>query len=394
MKIAEFTDSFIPIVDGVGRVVENYANHLADKGHEVYVMAPMTDTGYRGGLKYDLVDFQGMRVVGQPYKLGLPLLDSHFLMRMNNIRPEIIHAHSPFTAGQLAYKYASRRRIPLVGTFHSKYKDDFRQAMKLEMLAEVGTKIVVDFYDKCDEVWAVSETSAETLKRYGYRKKIIVMPNGADDQPIDLKNKMIAAEKYSLGRETSFLFVGQQNWKKNIERILMAAQVLNQKNIPFKLIMTGQGPHSNEIMQKARLLGLEDKMVYTGHILDPELLSGIYQCADLFVFPSLYDTSALVVREAAINGTASVTIRNSGAGESIIDGKNGFLCDNTTESLAKVMEYAAMNHQELERIGMEAKRTIPIGWDSLMDDVLERYEQLIDRRKPRKLGYISLALKK
>lgn len=394
MKIAEFTDSFIPIVDGVGRVVENYATHLADKGHECYVMAPMTNSGYRGGLKYELVDFHSLRVVGQPYKLGLPLMDTHFLMRMNDIKLDIVHAHSPFTAGQMAYNYANKRKIPLVGTFHSKYKDDFRQAMKLEMLAEVGTRMVVDFYDRCDEVWAVSESSAETLHRYGYKKRIVVMPNGADDQPIDSSNKIMAAEKYSLGGETTFLFVGQQNWKKNIERILLASEVLNKKGLPFKLVLTGQGPHSDEIKQKARRLGLENKMVYTGHISDSELLSGIYQCADLFVFPSLYDTSALVIREAAVNGTPSVAIKNSGAGETITDGENGYLCEDTTESLANIMEYAISNHYALELMGMEAKRTIPINWDNLMDDVLERYTELVDRRAIRKLGYIALSLKK
>ena len=57
MKILEFSDSFIPIMDGVGNVVYQYAMNLPAKGHECYVVAPQTDTGYRGGYPFELVDY-------------------------------------------------------------------------------------------------------------------------------------------------------------------------------------------------------------------------------------------------------------------------------------------------------------------------------------------------
>ena len=83
MQIGQFTDTFYPIVDGVGRVVYNYATHLPRLGHECYVIAPMVNTGYRGGFPFDLVDFTGSSVPGSPqYKAGLAILDRHYHARI------------------------------------------------------------------------------------------------------------------------------------------------------------------------------------------------------------------------------------------------------------------------------------------------------------------------
>ena len=377
MRVAQFSDSFLPIVDGVGRVVYNYANYIVDKGHECYAIAPMTKTGFRGGYKFEMVDYQSLKVKGRQYKVGVPHMDAHFVSRMNMIDLDIIHAHSPFTAGQTAIIYSKKRDIPLVGTFHSKYRDDFRSATGMNMVAEVGVKFVVDFYEKCDEVWTVSESAAETLRSYGYKRKIIVMPNGSDEQIINPEHKVMAANEFGLGEEPVFLFVGQQDWKKNIERILLAAAELNKKNLVFKLVLTGMGPHSGEIKKMASQLGLNDRMVYTGHISDSCLLAGLYQRADLFVFPSLYDTAGLVVYEAASFGTASVVVRGSSAAEPIIDGENGFLCEDDAIDLARVMESALTDIEKMRTVGDLARRTVPKIWDGIMDSVLERYENLI-----------------
>lgn len=377
MRIAQFSDSFLPIIDGVGRVVYNYANNIAEKGHESYVIAPMTDNGFRGGYKFDLVDYQSIKIRNRQYKLGVPLIDTHFTARMTKIDLDLIHAHSPVTAGQSAILYAQKRGIPLVGTFHSKYKDDILGATGMNMVAEVGTKLVVDFFDKCDEVWSVSESAAETLHSYGYKKHIFIMPNGTDAPIINTNDRQKAAEAYGLGEETVFLFVGQQDWKKNIERILLAAEEIKKRAFPFKLVLAGMGPHADEIRKRASFLGLDDKMVYTGHISDSSMLAGLYQCADLFVFPSLYDTAGLVVLEAASFGTPSVVVRGSSAAEVIKDGINGFLCEDDEWDLAHIMELAIMDKDKTRSVGEMAKNTLPKNWDGLIDDVLERYDRLV-----------------
>ena len=101
MRIGQFSDTFFPIVDGVGRVVYNYATTIAQKGHECYVVAPMTDTGYLGGFPFELIEFVSHNVPTQrQYQTGIPLLDPHYNLRIQKVPLDIIHAHSPFIAGQ------------------------------------------------------------------------------------------------------------------------------------------------------------------------------------------------------------------------------------------------------------------------------------------------------
>ena len=378
MRIGEFTDSFLPIADGVGRVVLGYARTLGEKGHDCYVIAPMADTGCRGKYPFEIVDYAGMPLLKMPqYRAGVPLLDQHYHARMEMIEFDIVHVHSPFTAGQEGLRIARKQGVPLVGTFHSKYYDDFLQVTRQEVLADFGVKYVVAFYEKCDEVWAVSAASAETLKSYGFSRDVIVMPNGTDVRKPMPGEKEKALTRYSPGGDPILLFVGQLNWKKNILHILEAASVLKKDGVKFRLVLAGQGPHRAEIEKKCRELEIDERTILPGHILDTAKLDGLYQAASLFVFPSVYDNAPMVIREAAAMGTASVVTRGSSSAEGIIEGENGLLAVDNAMALARVIEDALKNPDNLSALGKNARKTIPVSWDELLDAVLERYQRLI-----------------
>ena len=376
MRIVQFSDSFLPIMDGVGNVVYRYALNMGQKGHECYVVAPQTDTGYRGNFPFEIVDYIGVPLLRmKSYTIGMPALDVHCQNRLNAIQADIVHVHSPFIAGQAGLAYAQKNGLPVVGTFHSKYYDDFLQVTGVELLAEVGVKHVVNFYDRCDEVWAVSASSADTLRGYGYAGEIRVMPNGTDIRPVSEEKVAEVARQLGLADDMPLLlFVGQINWKKNLRCVLEACAKLSR---PYRLALAGQGPHEREVRQLADKLGMAQKVLFTGHITDADALNALYRRADLFLFPSLYDTSGLVVREAAAMGTPSVTVHGSSAAECIEDGVNGLLCKDDPEDLARVVDAALSDPASLAQIGERARATIPIPWTKLVDDVLARYQALL-----------------
>lgn len=378
MRIGEFTDSFIPIADGVGRVVLGYAQTLGQKGHDCYVIAPMADTGCRGKFPFEIVDYSGVPLPKMPqYHAGIPLLDQHYHARMEMINFDIVHVHSPFTAGQEGLRIAKKQGVPLVGTFHSKYYDDFLQVTKQEVLADFGVKYVVAFYEKCDEVWAVSAASAETLKSYGFSRDVNVMPNGTDVRTPIPGEKEKALKEYSPDGNPILLFVGQLNWKKNILHILEAAAALKNESIKFRLVLAGQGPHRAEIESKCKELRIDDITILPGHILNSAKLDGLYQAASIFVFPSIYDNGPMVIREAAAMGTASVVTRGASSAEGIIEGENGLLAIDNSMALARTIEDALKNPEKLAELGKNAQKTIPVSWDELLDAVLDRYQRLI-----------------
>lgn len=378
LKIGQFSDSFLPILDGVGRVVYSYAVGLCKKGHQCYVIAPMSDAGYRGGLPFDLIDYYGVNIPSYQYKAGTPVLDRHYIERINAVKLNIIHSHSPFFAGAEAIRVAKKQHIPLIGTFHSKYYEDFYKATRSEELAEIGAKIVVSFYNQCDEVWAVSGASARELQSYGYKRDVRVMQNGTEIRPLDPKAAREIEVALDLGKGPMILYVGQMNWKKNILRILEAAAMLKKEGHAFTLVLAGQGPDFSKIKEKAQELGILAVTRFAGHISDAGLLDALYARALAFAFPSLYDTAGLVVREAAVMGTASVVAAGSGPAESITHRVNGMVCVDSSESLKNALKELLEDESFAKTLGAAARSTLAVSWDDMLSDVVSRYEDIID----------------
>jgi len=382
MRIGQFSDSFIPIVDGVGRVAYKYCDTLGKKGHEVSAIVPMSDMGYRGRFPFEVIDYYSKELlINKQYDMGFTL-DPHYRKMLDMKSFDIVHVHTPFIGGLEGIIYGKEHKVPIVGTFHSKYYDDFLQITGSKHLAEFGTDVVVEFYNRCDEVWTVSENSADTLYSYGYKKPIYVIQNGMDIKDIDYTLAIKAKKHYNLNTDDPvLLYVGQLNWKKNILRTLEACSLLSKDGFKFQLILAGQGPHEKEMHKKCEELGISDNVIFTGHILDEDLLNGLYALADLFVFPSNYDTYSMVVREAANARTASVVLKDSAPAEVIKDGINGLICEDESHNLYEILKNNIKDRDKLIKMGIEAKESIPISWDVIIDQALERYQYLIDKKK-------------
>ena len=386
MVIGEFCEIYPPHIDGVGMVVRSYCEELSKAGQNCYYIAPRSaDRRYQNATEsFPVMRYASVPIPNEAYSVGIPAFDLSFQYSLNHIPFDIVHAHTPFVSAVEATRISRERNVPLVATLHSKYYDDILQKTRSDVIAKAVIWRIVQFYNHCDEVWTVNDATAEVLREYGYKGEIVVMPNGTDLWYPTREDALAAEMHFGLGRGSVFLFVGQQNFKKNLKNVLEAAAVYRKRHGDFKFVFVGQGPDEQRLMELTEELGLSDHTVFTGHIADREALKGLYARADLFVFPSLYDTAGLVVREAAAAGTPSLLIEGSCAAEGVRDGDNGFLCKNTPEDIAACMERALKN---AGTVGMRARETIPLPWSRIAQDVLRRYEALIDRKKhePRRL---------
>ncbi len=381
MIIGEFCDVFPPQLDGVGMVARSYVEQLNAKNNECYYIAPKTKKSEVDELlenTLNVINHLSLPMPHEAYRLGLPGLDLSYLREVKAIDFDIVHAHSPFSSGLEAARIARQRKIPIVATFHSKYYDDFYSKTHSKFWAKLGTKYVVSFFEHCDEVWTLSESVAEVLRGYGYKGEIVLMPNGTDLWYPTEEDRIIAQDEYNLGDGNVFLFVGQHNFKKNTRHIIEAIALYAKKHNDFKMLFVGQGPDEKKMHELTEELGIADKVVFAGHISDRKKIMGIYARADLFVFPSLYDTGGLVIKEAAASGTPSLVIRDSCAAQCIDDKENGFLCEDTPESIAETIERAL---PDVQRVGENARNTIPTPWSNILDKALERYTYLIDKKK-------------
>ncbi len=375
-----FNDSFPPIMDGVSLTAQNYAYWLHQKEQAVCVVTPrMPD--YRDVESYPVYRYSSFPILGRkPYRLGFPEMDRTLQSNMNNIQFGLVHAHCPFSSGNAALDIARSQKIPLIATFHSKYRDDFEQTVHCKLIVKFMIHKIIRFYEKANEVWIPQASVEETLREYGYKGKVEVVANGNDfdsDVPV-LPVKIQARNELGLAADIPvLLFVGQLIWEKNIEMIIQSLVLI--KDLAFKMYFVGAGYAAADIKKMVADAGLTDKIEFTGIIADREKLKQYYAAADLFLFPSTYDTWALVIHEAAALQTPSLLVNDSTISKTITDNVNGFLCENTPEAVSlRLRELLA--HPELIRCaGLRASQTINRSWEIVTDEVLDRYKHLKNR---------------
>lgn len=345
-------------------------------GHEPIYIAP-NSPGFDDDYGFKLLLTKSLKVKGELFRAGVPMLDAAYRAKLDSIRFDIVHAHSPFLAWAEAHRIARKQDIPLVSTFHSKYYDDVLAKTRSHQLAKLAVRGLVAEYDRCDGVWTLNNATADVLRSYGYKGELLIMPNGTNVEPLDPAASAAMHERLSLPQgEPMLLFVGQHNYKKNLHGVLGACRILQEKGQPFQLVLVGDGPDYNAIVAESKSLGIGDRCHFMGFMKDRATLMALYDMADLFVFPSLYDNAPMVLREAASMGTPAVLVKGSCSAEGVEDGVNGFISpDETAESIAATILHSL---PLCAQVGPEAKRTIPIRWESIMEQVLAEYNKLIN----------------
>ncbi len=376
----QFNDSFQPVMDGVANVAKNYAYWLNKKFGESYVVTPAFP-GYTDSEDFEVLRYFSLPLIARPpYRLGIAQLDKSIQKRIEQIPFDIVHTHSPFSSGQLALKVARKRGIPIVATFHSKFYDDFKEAVKIDWIAKLGVKKVLHFFNSVDHVWTINQSSVETLRSYGFKGKIDVVYNGNDFTPLNDEKKALELANQALEvgpQEMVFLFVGQHIWQKNLRLLVQSLQYVKKNKIAFKMIFVGTGVAEQGLKELIKQLNLEENVKFMGMITDRELLKAIFKRADLFLFPSLYDTGGIVTQEAAAMGTPSIVIENSNAAEQIADNSNGYLAKNDPEKYGQKIIEAISDQAKLSEIGENAEKTICKKWEDIVDEVNERYLEII-----------------
>ncbi len=149
------------------------------------------------------------------------------------------------------------------------------------------------------------------------------------------------------------------------------------RNRDFRMVFIGDGDDRQEIEQYAEKCSIADRCIFTGVIHDRSVLQAWYTRANLFLFPSTYDTNGLVVREAAACSLASVLIRDSCAAEGVADGRNGFLIEENPESLAACL--SSLSTDTMRRVGEAAGNELYLSWADAVKMAAERYHTVIDR---------------
>jgi len=369
-------------MDGVGMVAHNYAYWLNIKYGKSCLVAPMVK-GYSDQVDYKVIRFKSVILPGMhPYRIGLPFIDFEFRENLTKFQFDILHTHCPFISGHLALRLARKHKIPLVTTLHSKYRIDFEKTIGNKALVRFLMKMLVGFYNQADHVWVPNWSTGRTLREYGFTGNFEIMHNGTDIK-IPEKSKYQKLRRNGLeaidAKDDDFilLFVGQHRWEKNLKMIIDSLHIIKSRGETFKMVFVGEGNAEEDMRKLVKKYELTDDVRFIGVISDRSKLMDIYACSDLFVFPSVYDTSPLVIREAAAFDIPCIIIRNSSTAEEVQDNVNGFLIDNTKEALAQKIIELKQNPQAIKNAGINARKSLYRSWESVVDEVFVHYDVII-----------------
>ncbi len=384
MKISLLNDSFPPVIDGVANVVLNYADILHSmEGNSVMVATPRyPDTNYYQ-YPYMVIPYSSINTANfvNGYRTGNPF-DIREFPDMVSFHPDIIHSHCPFSSTTLARLLRRESNAPIIFTYHTKFDVDIARAVKAEILQKEAVRIIVSNIEACDDVWVVSEGAGENLRSLGYNGPYRVVSNGVDFEKgqIDASKVKEVTKDYDLpGDVPVFIFVGRIIKYKGLPMIIDACKIMDRAGMDFRMVFIGGGADADELKESAKELG--NKVIFTGPIYDRDVLRAWNTRADLFLFPSVYDTNGLVVREAAACGLASVLIKNSCAAEGVTDGRNGYLIDESPEAMASLLQDISKDMDAVRRAGMCAMDEIYISWDDSVKAAYSRYEEILEMKE-------------
>lgn len=380
--ICLLNDSFPPLIDGVANAVMNYAQHIQTGRYHSMVITPDHPDADDSRFPYRIARYPSIKAQKfAGYPAGVPF-SPEVARNVSNEKVALLHSHCPIMSTFMARQLRQITDAPIVLTYHTKFDIDIANIIKNKTLQNTCKKVLVSNISACDEVWAVSHGAGENLRSLGYQGDYIVMPNGVDLPRERASNAEIeaAAKGYDLpGGVPVYLFVGRMMWYKGLRIIIDALAQLKAQNHDFRMVFIGNGDDRAEIENYSAQCGIKDKCIFTGSIRDRDQLRAWYSLADLFLFPSTFDTNGLVVREAAACALPSVLIKGSCAAEGVTDGRNGFLINEDAQSLCECLLSLYGNKDKRRQTGQYAAQELYLSWKDAVSQATARYEVVIDQ---------------
>jgi len=327
VRIALFTNNYLPFCGGVTISVETLRRGLESSGHEAWVFGPRLN-GPKD-VSDRVVRYPSIPVATYPeFALAVPY--SRRIDRLvTALDFDVIHAHHPFLLGPAARRLARRNRRPLVFTYHTRYEKYAHYVpLPLRLVQAAALRISAGFAAQADAVLAPSALIRDELHARGVRTPIAVVPTGVDLQRFRPGDR--AAARRSLGVRAAdpvVLYVGRLDREKSVDRVLLAFERVASTLPAAQLVLVGQGTDALPVAGRIRFLGLRPHHALAEH----------YQAADVFLFASETETQGLVLAEAAACGLPAVAVDAPGCDEVVRDGDTGILTKGDPAALAEAV---------------------------------------------------------
>ncbi|HZG77354.1 MAG TPA: glycosyltransferase family 1 protein [Paenibacillus sp.] len=375
MRVALFTDTYVPEVNGVAKTLGRWAEFLESQGIPCKVFAPTAEERFAADRSSVERLFSVPFLLYPECKFALPN-PIQTKKALRDFEPTIVHVATPFNIGFIGSHYAKKRGIPLVGSYHTHF-DQYLSYYKLQWMEPVLMKYMSWFYADCQKIYVPSRSAMEHLRPYGFPETEIWGRGIRADQFNPDVDRDAALRSFGVD-PASFvvLYVGRLAAEKSVDVLLEAYRSLPEaERAGMELVVAGDGPLYKELTES---IGPGERIRLLGFV-EGRRLAELYAASDVFLFPSATETFGNVVLEAMASGTPVIGAAAGGVADTVRHGDTGWLCPPRdaaafAAALATLRRDAGLR-ASLSAAALEYARAQ--SWDRIFRGLLSSYEQVV-----------------
>ena len=382
MRIALFTETFLPKIDGIVTRLVRTLEHLHDLGHEVLVFAPHDPPASYAGHRVVPVPAFSFRPWYPELFLGLPR--PRLGRELDAFDPDVVHVVNPVILGLWGTMVARQRDLPLLASFHTDITQ-YAVHLRLSFLGPISRVFLRDVHNQAHVNLCTSQPMVDAARALGIRR-VRLWPKAVDTQRYHPSRRDAAMRaRLSDGHPDAplMLYVGRLSHEKRLAWLHEPLRRLSGVRLAF----VGSGPAEAELRERFA----DTPTVFMGYMAGDELAAA-YASADVFAFPSDTETLGFVAMESMAAGVPAVGARAGGIPDVIRHEENGLLftpgdVDDLTEQLRRLLFDSALRQRlaraardDMERWSWRASTEALVGYYAKAREVHARFEPPSDAR--------------
>ncbi len=388
MKIAIFSDTYAPDINGVATSSRILRNELVRSGHEVVVVTSElpTDSDYVDNPEDNIIRVPGLELKRFYGYRSANIYSFKIMKELRRQEIELVHCQTEFGIGIFSRIVAEALDIPIIYTYHTMWVDyshyitPGRSTAVEGLIKRVITRMSKFYGGRCSELIVPSNKTAVALKEYGLDKTMHIIPTGLelykfDTAKLDMNKKQEIIDKYQLQGKFVMTFLGRIAREKSIDLILETISNIKEFSKPFCFLIVGSGPGYEEIQNKVKELNLQHLVTFTGMQVH-EMVPYFYDVSDIFISASLSETQGLTFIESMATKTPVLARYDDNLVDVIQNGYNGYFFNDGKELEELIVKVIESDLTTLSNNALES--TKKFSSEVFCNKVLEVYQRAID----------------
>jgi len=381
MNIAVFTNNYLPNPYGVSTSIETFRREFEKLGHKVYIFAPHFK-GYvdknPNVFRYPAIDLE----IKIKFPLAIPY-SRRIGKILENLEIDIIHAQHPNLLGTAAKKWAKKKNIPLIFTWHTLYDQytDFVPFLPAKFSAGYMIKKSVKFANDADAVVIPTDSIAPILKNWGVKNEMNPVATGVIEEEFKNPDGKRIREKYEIkDDDILLLLITRLTPEKNVEFVFRSVSGILKERKNVKFLISGDGYLLPKLQKFCEEEGVSGQVIFSG-VISREEIKNYYAAGDIFIHGSKSETQGMILTEAMYMGLPIVAVCATGVISLVQNNKNGFLtCVTGEKEFAYMITKLILDKDLRKKTGEESARIARENFTSLVctQKMLEVYKKAIE----------------